>query len=101
MWLHGEAVAAGMAMAADLSRRLGWLSRGEVERIRALLERAGLPVTGPRLGAARYLELMSLDKKVASGRLRLILLRAIGQGVISSEAAEDQIRATIDACCDA
>lgn len=101
VWLHGEAVAAGMAMAADLSQRLGWLGPGEVARIRALLERAGLPVKGPRLGADRYLELMSLDKKVASGRLRLILLRAIGQGVISSEAAEDQLRAAIDACCDA
>ncbi|MFZ5464542.1 MAG: 3-dehydroquinate synthase [Pseudomonadota bacterium] len=101
VWLHGEAVAAGMAMAADLSQRLGWLGPGDVARIRALLERAGLPVRGPRLGADRYLELMSLDKKVASGRLRLILLRAIGQGVISSEAAEDQIRATIDACCHA
>ena len=98
-WLHGEAVAAGMAMAAELSRRLGWLSAADCTRIDALLKRAGLPTTGPALGAERYLELMALDKKVAAGKLRLVLLRRIGEGVVSAEAGESDIRAAIEACC--
>jgi 3-dehydroquinate synthase len=65
-WLHGEAVAAGMVMAADLSQRLGWLDATEVERVRGLLGRAGLPVVAPRIGAPRALELMAMDKKVAA-----------------------------------
>src|SRR5690606_25326847 len=77
-WLHGEAVAAGTMMAAELSHRLGWLAADEVERIAALFGRAGLPVWGPSLGTARYLELMAHDKKVEAGRLRLVLLKSIG-----------------------
>ena len=98
-WLHGEAVAAGAVMAAELSRRLGWLSDADVERVRRIHERAGLPVVGPALGAERYLELMSHDKKVSDGTLRLVLLKAIGKAVISAEATPAQMRATIDACC--
>ncbi|NML26445.1 3-dehydroquinate synthase [Zoogloea dura] len=98
-WLHGEAVAAGTIMAADLSRRLGWLSDADVNRVRRIHERAGLPVAGPVLGAERYLELMSHDKKVSDGTLRLVLLKAVGKAVISAEAAPEQMRATINACC--
>ncbi|MBK7662688.1 MAG: 3-dehydroquinate synthase [Sterolibacteriaceae bacterium] len=98
-WLHGEAVAAGMMMAADLSRRLGWLADDDADRVRRLLQRAGLPVTGPSLGAARYLELMRHDKKVANGQLRLILLEGLGQAVLSAAASDAEIRATIDQCC--
>lgn len=98
-WLHGEAVAAGTLMAADLSRRLGWLSDEDVKRIRVIHERAGLPVRGPALGADRYMELMSHDKKVSDGTLRLVLLKSVGKAVISAEATPAQIRATIDACC--
>jgi len=98
-WLHGEAVAAGVVMAADLSRRLGWLSDADVERVRAIHERAGLPVKGAPLGADRYLELMAHDKKVTDGTLRLVLLRQIGRAVITSEAASADIRASIEACC--
>lgn len=98
-WLHGEAVAAGMMMAADLSRRLGWLSDDDADRVRRLLQRAGLPVTPPSLGAARYLELMRHDKKVANGQFRLILLKGLGQAVLSAAASDDEIRATIDQCC--
>jgi 3-dehydroquinate synthase len=98
-WLHGEAVAAGTLMAAELSRRLGWLGAGEVERIGALFERARLPVWGPRLGAARYLELMSHDKKVEAGRLRLVLLRGLGRALIHGEATAADIAAAIEARC--
>lgn len=98
-WLHGEAVAAGTLMAAELSRRLGWLAPADVERIRALLLRAGLPVTAPDLGAARYLELMSHDKKVIAGSLRLILLKALGAAVTSSDVPQEKIVAAIAACC--
>lgn len=98
-WLHGEAVAAGAVMAADLSRRLGWLSDADVARVRRIHERAGLPVKGAALGADRYLELMAHDKKVSDGTLRLVLLKQIGQAVISAEASQDQIRASIEACC--
>ena len=98
-WLHGEAVAAGAIMAADLSRRLGWLSDADVERVRAIHARAGLPVKGAPLGADRYLELMAHDKKVSDGTLRLVLLKALGRAVITSEAGADAIRASINACC--
>ena len=86
-------------MAADLSRRLGWLSDADVERVRAIHERAGLPVKGAPLGADRYLDLMAHDKKVTDGTLRLVLLRQIGRAVITSEAASADIRASIEACC--
>jgi 3-dehydroquinate synthase len=98
-WLHGEAVAAGAVMAADLSRRLGWLSDADVARVRSIHELAGLPVKGAALGADRYLELMAHDKKVSDGTLRLVLLKQIGQAVISAEATQEQIRASIEACC--
>jgi 3-dehydroquinate synthase len=98
-WLHGEAVAAGTVMAADLSRRLGWLDDADVARVRSILERAGLPVVGPALGADRYLELMSHDKKVSDGTLRLVLLKGIGRAVVSAEATREQMRASIEACC--
>lgn len=98
-WLHGEAVAVGMLMAAELSRLLGWLTRDEVERIRRLLVAAGLPVAGPLLGADRYLELMAHDKKVLAGRLRLVLLRGIGSAVTWADAPEVDLRTAIENCC--
>jgi 3-dehydroquinate synthase len=98
-WLHGEAVAAGTVMAMELSRRLGWLNEADLARTVSLFKRAGLPVQGPGMGAARYMELMALDKKVAAGRLRLILLEAMGRGVVSADAPESEIRAAIEACC--
>lgn len=98
VWLHGEAVAAGTIMAAALSQDLGWLSQADVDRITRLFERAGLPVRGAPLGAARYLSLMSHDKKVEGGKLRLILLRAIGQAVIYGDASTAQIGVAIERC---
>ncbi|MCX7169396.1 MAG: 3-dehydroquinate synthase [Proteobacteria bacterium] len=98
-WLHGEAVAAGMLMAAELSRRLGWLAAADVLRVRRLLARAGLPVQGAALGARRYLELMSHDKKVLAGRLRLVLLQRLGEGITWSDAPLSDIHAAIEECC--
>ncbi|MDP2823639.1 MAG: 3-dehydroquinate synthase [Sulfuritalea sp.] len=99
VWLHGEAVAAGTVMAAELSRRLGWLSAAEVDRVRTLLARAGLPVKGADLGAARYLELMSHDKKAIAGSLRLVLLKALGDAVTYADAPREDIVAAIESCC--
>lgn len=98
-WLHGEAVAAGTLIAAELSCRLGWIAADTVQRIEQLFVRSGLPVHGPALGTGRYLELMRHDKKVQDGRLRLVLLKGIGQAVMSDAASEAQIGAAIEARC--
>ncbi len=98
-WLHGEAVAAGTMMAAELSRRLGWLQDDDIERIATLFARAHLPVWGPKLGTSRYLELMAHDKKVEAGKLRLVLLREVGRAVIHGEATPEDIAAAIEARC--
>lgn len=82
-WLHGEAVAAGMVIAARVSQRMGLLNATGVERTIRLLRRARLPVLGPKLGVDRYLELMGHDKKIEGGKLRFILLRGIGDAFIS------------------
>jgi 3-dehydroquinate synthase len=95
-WLHGEAVAAGMVLAARLSERMGFIAGAEVRRLRTLLERARLPVEAPRLGADRYLELMRHDKKVASGKIRFVLLRGIGDACVSSDVPADNLRSILD-----
>jgi 3-dehydroquinate synthase len=82
-WLHGEAVAAGMVIAARVSQKMGLVDADAVERTIQLLHRARLPVQGPKLGVDRYLELMGHDKKVEGGKLRFILLRSIGDAFIS------------------
>lgn len=85
-WLHGEAVACGMKMAAVFSARLGWLPYEQVERIDTLLTRAHLPTAVPKeLSADRMLELMALDKKVKDGKLRLVLLQDIGNAVLTDQ----------------
>lgn len=78
-WLHGEAVACGMVLAADLSHRLGLMPESFVQRLRSLIERAGLPVDPPKLGAERYLQLMRVDKKAESGAIRFVLIEALGR----------------------
>ncbi len=97
-WLHGEAVAAGMLLAAELSERMGWMSASETARVRQLLTCAGLPTTPPReLNGKKFLELMAVDKKVIDGRMRLVLMKGIGHSVISDQATAADIMATIEA----
>jgi 3-dehydroquinate synthase len=97
-WLHGEAVAAGMVMAADLSRRLGWLSGADLTRIVRLTERARLPVRPPaQLTAAQLRGLMSVDKKVQAGKLRLVLLRRLGEAVVTGDFPPAALDATLEA----
>ncbi len=98
VWLHGEAVAAGTIMAADLSWRMGWISERDTVRIRHLFECAGLPVIAPVLGAEKYLQLMGLDKKVAGGKMRFVLLKAIGYAVVTGDVPEDLLRKTLESC---
>ena len=98
-WLHGEAVAAGTMMAAELSRRLGWIDSAEVARIERLFERVGLPTHGPALGLPCYLGLMAHDKKVEAGRLRFVLLRGIGQAVVTGDVDMGDVCAAIEARC--
>jgi 3-dehydroquinate synthase len=95
-WLHGEAVAAGTVLAARVSHRMGLLDAPAVARIRTLFARASLPVTSPDLGRARYLELMGLDKKVEGGRIRFILMKAIGDAFLTAEISPDALAAVLD-----
>jgi 3-dehydroquinate synthase len=98
-WLHGEAVGAGMAMAADLSERLGWLGRTDLLRIESLLEAASLPIKAPKeISVDRFRDLMAVDKKVIDGTLRLVLLEAIGQAVTTAEFSESALVDTLTEC---
>ena len=92
-WLHGEAVGAGMAMALDLSCRLGWITDAERDRGVALISAAGLPTVPPKgMVAADFERLMSVDKKVLDGQLRLVLLRGMGEAVVTAEFTADALR---------
>ncbi len=96
-WLHGEGVGAGICMAASLSQKAGWLTKGEKKRIIALIEHAGLPTEPPaQLNPARFKELMSVDKKVLDGNLRLILLQGIGKSLVTDNFKHDDLTATLN-----
>lgn len=85
-WLHGEAVGTGMLLAAQLSADLGWLAAADVVRVERLLQQAGLPMAPPGgMTAAQFRDLMSLDKKVQDGQLRLVLLRELGRAVVTAD----------------
>lgn len=97
-WLHGEAVAAGTAMALEMSSRLDWISTAERDRGIRLLLRAGLPVVPPvEMGPEDFLEHMAVDKKVLDGRLRLVLLRQLGEAVIADDFPREVLDATLRA----
>ena len=101
-WLHGEGVGCGMVMAARLSQRLGLVDTAFVQRLKTLIERAGLPVTAPTLSATdnprRYLELMRVDKKSEAGEIRFILIDGPGKATLRT-APDALVREVIDSCC--
>jgi 3-dehydroquinate synthase len=94
-WLHGEAVAAGMVLAAELSVRLGFLASPDAKRIRDLVIQAGLPARAPDLGSARYLELMRVDKKAQGGAIRYVLLKRLGEACVEP-VPDDTVRALLE-----
>jgi 3-dehydroquinate synthase len=97
-WLHGEAVGCGMVLAAHLSQRLGGVDAAFVQRLSALVERAGLPVAAPALGAERYLELMRIDKKSEAGEIRFVVIDKPGSAVMRS-APDAIVREVLAQCC--
>jgi 3-dehydroquinate synthase len=95
-WLHGEAVATGMLMAADLSARHGWLNTDAVRRTEQLLQQAKLPTTAPgEMDESRFMELMAIDKKVIDGSLRLVLLKGIGDATVTGDFKPDLLGETL------
>ncbi|MFM1897439.1 MAG: hypothetical protein RLZZ385_2513 [Pseudomonadota bacterium] len=97
-WLHGEAVATGMVMAADLSMRLGWLDPRDAGLVKQVIMDFGMPVAPPAdMDVEQYLHIMAADKKVMDGKLRLILLKAIGRAEIASQVDQAMIRKTLEA----
>lgn len=97
-WLHGEAVATGMLLAMQLSATRGWVAETEVTALRALLQRMNLPVTAPDdMTPEIFLEIMARDKKVIDGRLRLVLLRAMGQACVVDDASAEELHQLLGA----
>lgn len=98
-WLHGEAVAAGMVMACQLSADKGWLDQADVERLRRWLSACELPVNTPaNMTSDQFLAHMARDKKVLDGGLRLVLLRRLGEAVVTDEVSAAEVAAVIEAC---
>ena len=98
VWLHGEAVAAGTVMALEMSARLGWITHAERDRGIRLFERAGLPVVPPaEMTPADFMEHMAIDKKVIDGRLRLVLLRRMGEATVTDDYPQEVLQATLGA----
>jgi len=98
VWLHGEAVAAGTVMALEMSMRLGWIDQPARDRAIRLLQDAGLPVVPPQeMTPAHFMEHMAVDKKVLDGRLRLVLLRQLGEAVITDDYPKEILQATLAA----
>ena len=99
VWLHGEAVAAGMVMAADLSQRMGMISKDDLNRLVSMLKKAKLPVIAPdTMTSDDFIALMSVDKKVLDGRLRLVLLQSMGEAVVTSDIDRILLLQTFSAC---
>jgi 3-dehydroquinate synthase len=95
-YLHGEAVGLGMLVAANLSHRLGLIDGAIKDRVRDILVKAGLPTETPRVGAAKVLELIQMDKKVQAGALRLVLLEKLGRAIVTSEYRQAALDATLN-----
>jgi 3-dehydroquinate synthase len=98
-WLHGEAVAIGLVMAAAMSHECGYLRAADVARVRQLIERAGLPARAAAADPQAALEHMRIDKKIKSGRIRLVLLRAIGNAFVSADYPAEALQRTLAVHC--
>ena len=91
-WLHGEAVASGMVIAARMSQKMGWISEQDVDRVINLIERAQLPVKAPdKMTPDRFVELMSIDKKVSDGVLKLVLYKGLGNAIVTSDYSQQKL----------
>ena len=95
-WLHGEAVSAGMVMAARLSQSMDWLSDKDVKRIIKLIKGAGLPTKPPAITVEKYLELMMLDKKTKDGHINLVLQKSIGEAVLTNTYDPSKLRQVLE-----
>lgn len=101
-WLHGEAVGAGLCLAADLSARLGRIDVEDVRRVERLVESANLPIRAPgELSAERMVDLMAVDKKIKGGKLRIVLLSAVGKAVLDGDFDPSALKETLEECRDA
>lgn len=98
-WLHGEAVAIGMQMAGLMSQRMGFISEADLVRITTLLRAASLPVYPPQdISADRFIELMGVDKKVADGKIRLVLIESLGNAIVTDRFEPTLLREVIEQC---
>ena len=96
-WLHGEAVGAGMCMAAIMSNHMGWMSDSEKHRTIELITQAKLPTSAPAsMSPEKFLDLMSVDKKVLDGVLRLVLMKGIGKSVVTDDYTLDNLTTAIE-----
>ncbi|VAW52055.1 3-dehydroquinate synthase [hydrothermal vent metagenome] len=96
-WLHGEAVGAGMCMAATMSNQMGWITDEDTKKTFKLIEQAKLPCNAPEsMTAEKFLELMSVDKKVLDGVLRLVLMKGIGKSLVTNDYTEEALKQAIN-----
>jgi len=95
VYLHGEAVALGMLIAADFSHKAGLIDGAIKDRVRDILGKAGLPTEAPRVGAARVQEMMQMDKKVLGGAVRLVLLEKLGRAIVTSDYPQSALDGTL------
>ncbi len=96
-WLHGEAIAVGMVMAAELSQKMGWIGLNGVERVKQLLLKANLPIEPPKeISAEQFAQLMSIDKKVQDGVLSLVLMKSYGESLVTSDFDQTALEAVLN-----
>ncbi|HFC92015.1 MAG TPA: 3-dehydroquinate synthase [Leucothrix mucor] len=96
-WLHGEAIAVGMVMAAELSQKMGWIEQNDVERVKQLLLKANLPIEPPKeISAEQFAQLMSIDKKVQDGVLSLVLMKSYGESIVTSDFDQTILKAVLN-----
>jgi 3-dehydroquinate synthase len=99
LWLHGEAVAAGMVVALELSARLGWIDESEVDRLKKFLMFFELPTFIPKnISIDEMLANMSVDKKVINGKLRLVLIKKVGEAIVTDTVPLEDVKAAMYAC---